>query len=137
MANKLTTKKIKIRGFTYYKRVPHPSEPDKEIVQAAFATRGDEVELSENDVKRGEEIGAFVNEEEDAVQATADFNVVDASDDEIEEYLENENPNVKETVALANGDKESAERILAAERSLTGGAPRKGVEDGLTEIIEG
>lgn len=133
----LTEKTIKIRGFTYYKRVPHPSEPDKEIVQAAFATRGETVALSETDVTRGEEIGAFVSDEEEAADVAADFNVVDASDDEIEEFLENETPNVKETIALAKGDKESAERVLDAERSLTGGAPRTGVDDGLTKIIEG
>lgn len=133
----METKTIKIRGFTYYKEVPHPSTPGDTIIQAAFATRGETVELSKTDVERGEAIDAFVSDEENAEEVAQEFDVVEASDDEIEEYLENETPNIKKTVALAKGDPESAQRVLDAEKSVTGGAPRKGVEDGLTEIIEG
>jgi hypothetical protein len=40
-------------------------------------------------------------------------------------------------VALAGTDKDLAHRLLAAENVATDGDPRKGVEAGLTAIIEG
>jgi hypothetical protein len=44
---------------------------------------------------------------------------------------------VPETVALAEGDPDRARYVLEAEKASTGQDPRKGVEDGLTKIIEG
>jgi hypothetical protein len=44
---------------------------------------------------------------------------------------------VPETVALAEGDPDRARYVLEAERTASGQDPRKGVEDGLTKIIEG
>jgi hypothetical protein len=61
---------------------------------------------------------------------------------ELSEYIGGNNPtgkalNVDETVALAGTDKDLAHRLLAAENVATDGDPRKGVEAGLTAIIEG
>jgi hypothetical protein len=61
---------------------------------------------------------------------------------ELAEYIKGANPSGKEltvgeTVALAEGDKDLAHRLLQAENIATDGEPRKGVETGLTAIIEG
>jgi hypothetical protein len=61
---------------------------------------------------------------------------------ELAEYIKGSNPDgkeltVSETVALAGTDKDLAHRILQAENIATDGEPRKGVEAGLTSIIEG
>lgn len=61
---------------------------------------------------------------------------------ELAEYIKGANPDgkeltVNETIALAGGDKDLAHRLLQAENIATDGEPRKGVEAGLTSIIEG
>jgi hypothetical protein len=55
---------------------------------------------------------------------------------ELAEYIKENNMTVNETVALAGGDKDLAHRLLQAENIATDGEPRKGVEAGLTSIIE-
>jgi hypothetical protein len=60
---------------------------------------------------------------------------------ELAEYIKGANPDGKEltvgeTVALAGDDPDLAHRILQAENIATDGEPRKGVEAGLTSIIE-
>lgn len=125
---------IRIRGFTYYKQVENPTDPDHKLTVAQFATRGQTLEVSDADFERGQEIDAFVTDGEDG-DAPTDFAVVDASDDELDEYLEENNPNVSETIALAGNDPESAQRLLESERRVTEGEPRQGVVDGLEKII--
>jgi len=61
---------------------------------------------------------------------------------ELAEYIKGSNPDGKEltvqqTVDLAGNDKDLAHRVLQAENIATDGEPRKGVETGLTAIIEG
>lgn len=60
---------------------------------------------------------------------------------ELAEYIKGSNPGgtaltVNETVALAGSDKDLADRLLRAENIATDGESRKGVEAGLTAIIE-
>jgi len=60
---------------------------------------------------------------------------------ELAEYIKGSNPQgkeltVNETIALAGTDKDMAHRLLQAENIATDGEPRKGVEAGLTSIIE-
>jgi hypothetical protein len=130
--------RIKHRAFTYYREVEDPVDPNNTTKVSAIATRGQSVEVSDADFKRGSLSGAFVDESgEDAGSDLSATKAVDLSDDELDELLEEQSPNVKETIALANGDPESAQRVLDAEERVTGGEPRQGVEDGLTKIIEG
>ena len=126
---------IAIRGFTYMREVPDPLDRDKSTYVSAFATRGQTVEVSDAEYEQGQALGAFTTNDEEAPEGA--FSVVDASDDELDDYLNEESPNVSETVALAGNDPESAQRILDAEERVTDGEPRQGVEDGLTKIIEG
>jgi len=55
---------------------------------------------------------------------------------ELAEYIKANNLTVNATVALAGDDKDLAHRLLQAENIATDGEPRKGVEAGLTSIIE-
>lgn len=72
----------------------------------------------------------------------AEGGVTDMGEYELAEYIGGSNPsgkplNVDDTIALAGDDKDLAHRILQAENVATDGDPRKGVEVGLTAIIEG
>jgi|SRR5215471_1120177 len=55
---------------------------------------------------------------------------------ELADYIKANNLTVNDTVALAGTDKDLAHRLLQAENIATDGEPRKGVEAGLTAIIE-
>lgn len=56
--------------------------------------------------------------------------------DDLVAWLRSEQPNVADTVAAAEGDPDRAAALLAAEREVTDGHPRKGVERGLLEVID-
>lgn len=129
--------KIKIRAFTHYEDVPNPSNPDETIAVSRLANQGETVEVSDADYERGLRFGAFFTEDEGSADAASEFSVVDASDDELDDYLLAEEPNVDATIALANGDSESAQRILDAENRVTDGSPRKGVTEVLKPLAEG
>jgi hypothetical protein len=131
----MAERQIKIRGFTY------TADLGEGRTIRRFATRGAKVDLNAEDVKRGEEIDAFGDPNEvpdpDEVSSEVEFtNVVDMSDDELDVWLEEDSPPVKEVIAAAEDDPESAVRLLDAEKRVTDGDPRKGVLDGLTKIIE-
>lgn len=130
--------KIKIRAFTYGQLVADPVNPDNQTLVSQVAMRGETVEVNDADYAKGVELGAFAEADGEPIDggSLVGRSVVDLSDDELDELLETESPNVGETVALAGNDPESAQRILDAEERVTDGEPRQGVEDGLTKIIE-
>lgn len=134
---KTVTRKVKARGHTYYLNVPHPSEPDKEIRKSAFATRGQEIEVSEAESKRGDEAGVFFKEgETEQVTEPDGFSVVDASDDELDDYIKENKPTKADMVTLADGDRENAERLMDAEERTRGGDPRVTVMEALEAIAD-
>jgi len=55
---------------------------------------------------------------------------------EISAFIEAEQPNAADTVALAKGDPALAVKVLEAEKTATGGDPRKSVEGPLQKIID-
>lgn len=130
---------VKIRMHTYRTTVPHPSDPGKEIVKNAFAMRGQEIDVSDEESDRGDRLGAFVTDDDvaadDGSTIDADFDVVDLSDDELDDWFET-SPTVKAVVDKAD-DAEDAQRLLDAERRATGDDPRVSLESKLQEIIDG
>jgi hypothetical protein len=62
---------------------------------------------------------------------------VDGNVGELTEWIKQSKPNVDDTVALAEGDPEKAQRILDAEVAATGGSPRKSVQEQLEKIVAG
>ena len=124
-------KTIRIAMFGY------DPDPDTGVSKEAF--RGDVVDLGKEDVERGIEIGAFVEDfstpdpEAEGVDLVIDFET--ASVGEIEEWIREDRPTVAETVEIADGSPAIAEKVLEAETSAYSGEPRKGVVDGLSAIL--
>lgn len=65
------------------------------------------------------------------------FDVDSASVSQLAGQIKEQKPNADDTVALAQGDRRLAEKVLEAERLATGGNPRQGVEQQLQKIIDG
>lgn len=132
---------IRIAGFTYHKDIPNPSDPSSDVRIADFATRGQTVEVNDEDYAKGQEIHAFVTDEDRAeaeaeAEAAPETDVSGMDEDQLQNWLEDDSPTVSETVEAAGDDPALAERILEAENAVTDGDPRQGVVDGLEKIIE-
>lgn len=125
---------IKIRAFPYYEKSAHPVTGEERF-RERIATRGETVELSDNDYERAERYGAIEGAEPVAESVEAPPGT-DTSVVETAEWIKSSKPTVDETVAEAEGDPEKAKQVLEAENVATGGQPRRGVVDGLTNIIE-
>lgn len=131
--------KIRIGQHSYFKEVPDPLRPDETIKVIAVANMGDEIEVDDAELERGSKLEAFVGSVPEAEEEAAAFDVATAGVDEIVEYLREKKPTAKETVALAGGDPDIAQRVLDAELALAsdeGGDPRKSVVDPLEKIAE-
>jgi len=121
-------------------------------VELREAKRGETVTLEQIGLlalKKGESSHAFYTDDEreaieegrdpDASSGSAGASggtISELGEYELAEHIKNENLTVQQTVDLAGGDKDLAHRLLQAENIATDGEPRKGVETGLTAIIE-
>lgn len=63
-------------------------------------------------------------------------NLSEQGEYELAEWLENESPTINDILEAVGDDKDLAHRMLQAENIATDGDPRKGLEVGLTRIIE-
>lgn len=127
------------------------------------ASFGEEVEIPDDQIARGEELGAFFSDEdaeairagtysgpvahllpgqrripqaaEGDVIALGDLDVANADAAEIAAYIQEHKLTVGDTVALAGDDKDLAEKILDAEEIATQGSPRAGVEKGIEAVM--
>jgi hypothetical protein len=131
------------------------------------ARQGETVDIPrEEDIARGEELHAFVTEEDiEAAEAAADAeaeeseemrqsqleaqakptdteeveevsSVSEMSDEELIDWIKKDKPNAHEVVDAAEGDPDLARRLLDAEDAATGGDSRKSVVSGLTAVIQ-
>jgi hypothetical protein len=66
-----------------------------------------------------------------------EIDVRSATDAQLAEFIDSNNLNVPETVALADNDPALAGKVLEAEVTASGNDPRKGVVDALTKIRDG
>lgn len=147
--------------FTYHVIAPSPMIPGEEIIMEKTARRGDEIYLDELGtmyLARGEQLGAFFTDEELAAFEKAGVDPANTGElpqgqieaaegegvnfkelgaPEMAEYLEDNQPNVDETLALVEGDADAARRLLEAENIVTDNDPRAGVEKGIERIISG
>ncbi len=132
---------VAIRAILYIEEKPDPKDPNRVRRHVRKASRGDTIDTADlltEDLNRLEESGAFGGGEAAAEESggTPDvINVVDVSDDELDQYLVEAEPNVGDTVALAGDDPESAQRVLDSENRVSSGDPRAGVVKGLEKII--
>jgi hypothetical protein len=140
----MAEKMIKYRLFTYFEETENLAGDVK--LRERQASFGEVVEIeSEEDLERGERLGAFFTDEEreaiedgsytgpeadllrrsamlvspDAALVEGDegetIDVSEASADEIAEYIQANKLNVSQTVALAGDDADLAEKVLDAE----------------------
>lgn len=172
---------IKFRAFHYYREVPAPGMVGGPMMLAEQqAYFGETVDIErEEDLERGETLGAFYSEKEikqikagtyrgpdweqlaagpmvaaftpeeearrqilapagsegEASAGGPAIDVEKASDEEIAEYIEQNNLNVPETIALASGRKDLAEKVLDAEMLASNNDPRKGVLSALEKTM--
>lgn len=138
------------RGHSYYGDVQDPANADNTIRKASFATHGQVIEVSDEEFKRGEELDALARPDDTVLVGktyrlkqdgsddsdTTVTDVMDASDDELIIWLQEENPTIPEVVDAVGDDPENAQRALDAEESATGGEPRQGLVDKLEAIID-
>lgn len=102
------------------------------------AVRGevlDSQDLFDDDLERGLKHGALVDVKEAEAEEVEAINFEDATVPEIVEWLRENTPNVNDTVAASGGDPDIAHKLLDAENEFQEGDPRKGVVDGLAEVI--
>lgn len=127
---------VKILAHSYKELVTDPA--GKKRMHVRVAHRGETVELSEEEAARGDELGSFLTGDEEisdngkVVDENA-FDATEAGEDELIDWIENQDPTVKETVEAAGGDPDVARRILDAEEEMAD--PRKGVIKGLGAIL--
>lgn len=156
-------KRIKYRLFNYYEERGKDLAGNPVLVEktAAFGELADIPR--EEDIERGERLGAFFSDEENSAiedgsyrgpsydqlrtnagttegaQTAESHDITSMSDEQIAEIIASGNGgkglSVAETVALAGDDKDLAEKVLDAEIIASQSDPRKGVEKGLEAII--
>jgi hypothetical protein len=138
---------VKFLQFPYMTLEASPALAGVEVLVEKVAYTGDTVfvdELGPMYLEKGERLGAFYTTAElDAMEeggdvttgevAPADFSEMGAH--ELAEYIEKNQPNVSDTIALAGNDADAAKRVLEAENIVTDNDPRKGVVDGLQRVI--
>lgn len=135
----MVERKIKIKGYS----VPQgEGEPDR------LARRGEVIEISEEEAKRGDALGYFFEEgvEDDDTDSDSTgteqggWTVLEASDDELDVWLagdEDSAPTVEDVISAAGEDAEAAERLLASETRVAAQKDRdvrKTLEAKLSEI---
>lgn len=144
---------IRVLSFLYTVEVETP-DGMANVIEAREAKRNDVVTLEQIGLiaqQKGEKDHSFYTTDErelveagrnpDETSTATSGDVSDMGEFELSEYIKGANPTgkeltVNETVALAGTDKDLAHRLLQAENIATDGEPRKGVEAGLTTIIE-
>jgi hypothetical protein len=137
---------IRVAQFMYY--VPtgrtraRKDGKTEDILSVRHALRGDTVDIPrEEDVERGERVGAFVLEEvapsgpveiEEDVNTGPDF----SSHDMLVEWFEDNKPSAREVINAAEGNADKADMLLDAEETASGGHSRKSVVTALNKIID-
>jgi len=135
---------IKHRAFTYSVDAPDPVDPkgEKRVLMDRVASRGDRVELREVDIERGERFSAFLSEDEvpeSPVESSGDPEHISAKEMSVEDlsaWIKTDSPKVPEVVDAAEGDPDTAAKLLDAETDATGGHPRPTVVSGLEEVAK-
>ena len=127
---------VKIKAHSYLEEIEDPRRPGETIRVDRVARKGETVDFPEAEVERGERLGAFVTEGEEA--ATADssaLSVEQMDDEELESWIREKKPTVQQVVEASGGNPEIARRLYDAELAASGGDPRQGVVEGLAAVI--
>jgi hypothetical protein len=130
-------------GYVSYRR-DHPTKEG--ISHRAIGRQGDTIEVDDHDEERLLRLGVVTDDldfdptaEPEGESDPALFDASEAGEDELVEYLQEHKPNAEATIALANGDPDTAQRLIDAEEAVAteeGGEPRKTVIEGLEKIAD-
>jgi hypothetical protein len=155
----MTAKRIRHAQFQFYLEQSYTdpqSGEDKVRLIPRIVRRGTVVDIPrEEDVKRGESMGAFDEEQPPSDEELAsrsswsesepdgdDEGPADLSDedfrshDKLVTWIRDERPKAAEVVAAAGDDPDKAEALMEAENEASGGDPRKTVVERLQKIID-
>ena len=133
--------KVKSRGITVKDEVTRPN--GETAIKTRFIKRGEILEVTEDEAADGIESGDFVAVDDagEVVVESTEIEVVELSDDELDEWLAgnltDKAPTIGELVDHV-ADAEDAERVLAAENRVAAAEDRDvrvGLEKGLADII--
>lgn len=133
--------KVKSRGITVKDEVTRPN--GETATKTRFIKRGEILEVTEDEAADGIESGDFVAVDDagETVVESTEIEVVELSDDELDEWLAgnltDKAPTIGELVDHV-ADAEDAERVLAAENRVAAAEDRDvrvGLEKGLADII--
>lgn len=162
--------KIQHAQFLYYVETQYTDPETQEEgtrLSRRIAMHGETVDIPrQEDIDRGEEAGAFVDEDEAAAQqeeqerqeriargeeepddAEADADAanaqeaggvpdINANHDELVAWVSDSKPNEDAMVNAAQGDPAMAQALMDAEEEASGGQPRKGVMTRLQAIVD-
>lgn len=149
----MTPVKIQHAQFLYYIEVPYTAPDGEESTRLSrrIALHGEVVDIPrDEDITRGEENGAFADEdvelppEDDAAEdadaanaaAAAGTPDINASHDELVNWIQSAKPTEAEMVAAAQNDPVMAQALMDAEEEASGNQPRKGVMEKLQKIAD-
>lgn len=134
-----TVERVVKAQFVRYTKIVQPpgaKEPRPVIVSAR---RGDTIQVLEEEAAKGAALGSFHEDAE--IRHTPEGDVVEVdinemSDADLATWIKEDKPKAPDVVGLSNNNPELAERLLNAERTATGGNPRKTVNEPLTKIMD-
>lgn len=115
-------------------------DPDSDAAQTAARNfkQGELILLLDDDYIRLINGNAVVDADGGGNLPEPDEEVLDvrtASVDDLARWIEQEKPNVNDTVQASGGEADLAKKLLEAESQATDGDPRRGVLEGLTAVI--
>lgn len=147
----MAIKQIQHAQFLYYveNRFTTQEGEEQERLSRRIAMHGQVVDIPrDEDITRGEEMGAFVDEDapqlgdsaaqdaDAAAAADASQPDLDSTHDDLVNWIQEAKPNEDEMVAASQDDPGMASDLMAAEDEASGNQPRKGVMTRLKAIAE-
>lgn len=111
-------------------------EAGRDVATVLTGQRGDTIELSEAEARRGDALGAFTPDGPGGGELPPDgpsFNAMGATDEDLDSFVTG--ANAPEVVEAAGDSPAAAERLLDAEERVRQGNPRKSVMGPLEDVI--
>ena len=139
-APKTVERVVRARFVRYTEMIPVPGKDDEFQPVMRSGHRGATINVLETEEPKLARSEAFFTDQEvtrdESGEPVVEVDIHEMSDTDLAEWIKNDKPTVSDVVEAAGDDPRLAERLMAAEAVATGGKSRKGVNDGLTVIID-
>lgn len=137
---RVRVKALSVPWTTYQ---PSPLQEGQFIATEHRAVKGDIIDVPESVFEKYADpsIDAWYRDEEVAEDSATDDSdasvtpLAEMDQAQVTQWLSDTEPTEKEVVEAAEGNPELARKLLNAENEVTGGDPRDGVVEGLSEVI--